>query len=273
MSAATGRASRGNARSPDQMPASIIIGQTIELRPKVAKCHIAKMPCRIGEPQGIVDDVAVAIEGLGVIGLRHDAVGGHELADAGIVEPRIEVDQAGGGHLFLVGVAAGGGGGDAAAGRIAAVGIALLAPGVITQPLHHIAALVDCGIQRTRSRSGGLHTGAEHLVVIGSNGISRCVCDGHRTTKKRTEESTGRCILRDLLEAPIGANTISCCNSFSGSRHLFDVRAGGSDIRPGKTRYRPEFPRTEETITLSLACDPPVAAPASLRTPPWVWSC
>lgn len=91
----------------------------------------------VGGVEGVVEDVAVAIEILGVFGDLDDGVGTEEAAEFGIVDPAVHVDEPAVVELFVAGVATFviTGGGAVCIGLADAVGfpcvrLAALAPGV-----------------------------------------------------------------------------------------------------------------------------------------------
>ena len=107
------------------------------------------MPRRVGEGERVVENVAVTVERLAVEGAGDDSVRALEARHGRIVKPRVEVDQADIGDVFLEGEAPRGGVRDGARG-IGAVGIAPLAPGIIGQALGHRAGFV--GDDRNRAQ-------------------------------------------------------------------------------------------------------------------------
>jgi len=109
---------------------------------KIPESASRRLPSYICEAERIVVHIRIPIVALAIIGVGHNHIRCHELTDRGVVEAGIEIDQALGGHFFLVSETLSRAGSDCATVGSAAIGIALLAPRIKRQSLHYIAALV-----------------------------------------------------------------------------------------------------------------------------------
>ena len=82
------------------------------------------MPTWIGDSGRLVENITIAVEGLGIAGIRHNRIRAQEPAHAGEVIPRVVVDESEVVVVLLAGVAAvgiglAGGGAVAAEGEVA----------------------------------------------------------------------------------------------------------------------------------------------------------
>jgi len=146
--------------------------------------------CRIRVPQRVVEDVGVAVEGLGVARLRHHRIRAEEAAQQRVIEPRPVVIQPYCTLFKLACKAAAGGGGAAA--------VAGLTVGFVAQLGHLAAAAVDReggGTQVVREQvvQGAAlahgHPLAAEVIVFGDGaGLGR----GSRGAEERRSEGACR---------------------------------------------------------------------------------
>ena len=74
------------------------------------------IPAWVGEPQWVVEAVGISVEGLGVVCVLDDDVGGEHPADEGVVQSSVHVDESEVVVVLVHGVAAVEGGGDVVVG-------------------------------------------------------------------------------------------------------------------------------------------------------------
>ena len=102
--------------------------------------------CRIHKPQRVVHAVGVPVETLGTCGILHVAVSREERRHHGIVHAAVHVDQTKRRQVFMSSITSVEHGFvEAVASRVVrpGVGIALVAPGIVAQPLLHGAVPIS----------------------------------------------------------------------------------------------------------------------------------
>src|SRR5581483_6250876 len=88
----------------------IRIKNTNTIRYAVYLRHVAPpQPHRVGKTERIIRHIRIPIKRLPIEGIRHRRVRRHEAAERRVIDTGIEIDEAAGGHLLLVGEALGGG--------------------------------------------------------------------------------------------------------------------------------------------------------------------
>ena len=74
------------------------------------------IPAWVGEPQCVVEAVGISVEGLGVVCVLDDDVGGEHPADEGVVQSSVHVDESEVVVVLVQSVTAVEGGGDVVVG-------------------------------------------------------------------------------------------------------------------------------------------------------------
>jgi len=109
---------------------------------------VRKIPAGVGQADGVVQHIAVAVVALAVVGELDEGVGGEKTPQIRVIDPSVHVDQADAVQVFVSGEAPGF---DAVRGRGAApVGRAAFAPGFEAGAFSDLAVLVEDEVYRAQ---------------------------------------------------------------------------------------------------------------------------